>query len=124
VKVILRADWFVEGRRYRKSVSRRVPTDIPNRLKDRLPSSAEIVNEEEYTPVVDNSPSAMTMRFFKDALHQGDRKPVFDPGAGSNAAQEAMSKAEAAAAEEAETKAALAAADKVLKQPNGKKRSN
>ena len=60
--VILRDNWFVEGRRIKRSPSKHTPIEIPDRLEDRLPKSAKIVDADYAAPgnPADTGPMAMS----------------------------------------------------------------
>ena len=47
MKVILRANWFVEGRRIRRGNPPSQPVEVPDHLRDKLPTGARIVEEGE-----------------------------------------------------------------------------
>lgn len=85
MKVILKADWFVEGQRYRRSQSSRDLVEVPGRLRKKLPKSAKIVDEAEpEEPKPDESPAALATKAFKEAAHasDGDELPG-DDGSGA-----------------------------------------
>ena len=48
MKVILNANWFVEGRRYRKSVDKHDVRDIPDHLEKQLPKRTVIVEKSAF----------------------------------------------------------------------------
>ena len=50
MRVILKDNWFVEGRRIRRSPNKQTAIDIPDRLRDRLPKSAKIVDDDYVAP--------------------------------------------------------------------------
>ncbi len=75
MKVILEANFFAEGVRYRKGDGK-TPVDIPDRLKDKLPKSAKIVSFEP-PPKKQETEAERITREHKEALHANDGKSPF-----------------------------------------------
>ena len=52
MKVLLKRTWFVNGRRYRPSKPLNTPVELPDHLKDKLPSDAVVVGIDYKVPEV------------------------------------------------------------------------
>ena len=53
MKVLLKRSCFVDGQRYRQSIPGNYPVEMPDHLRDNLPSDAVVVGEDYKPPVVD-----------------------------------------------------------------------
>ena len=74
--VVLKANWFVEGRRIRCGVPPSQPVEVADRLRSRLPSSARVVEEGEVAAVL--TPSETQKTFSGMARSLAGRKSLVD----------------------------------------------
>lgn len=81
MKVILKANWFVEGRRIRRSLSARDPVEVPDELRDKLPKSAVIIEPDEPAPEPEAEPEPENAsEVMKAAAKAGDgEREVSEP---------------------------------------------
>lgn len=73
MKVRLRANFFANGRRYRRGEPPSVPVEIPSALKDKLPKAAVIMSEDDAATEAEGDDPT---KVFKGAARSG---PVADP---------------------------------------------
>jgi hypothetical protein len=75
MQVYLKALWFKDGKRYRKSESRKQPTFVPDKYADCLPPSAEVIEGPgKGGSEPDEDEATRRHRKFKEALHRNDGK--------------------------------------------------
>ncbi len=80
MKVILRANWFVEGRRIRRGAPPSQPVEVPDHLRSRLPKGAVIVEEGSSEP----SPAAAAPETFAEMVRSNTGRQSLVDRLGSN----------------------------------------
>ncbi len=130
--VRLRANWFVNGRRIRRGNPPRVPVEVPDELRDRLPAGAEIVEDAKPELSPDAKPedvpkSPTPTEAFKDGVGVEVSQPGPDNEMSLSEMQRAAKRvdpiqaAQNASAEADPVAAAKAVAAKTKPKPKSKK---